>query len=320
MSKNAFIFPGQGSQYVGMGKLLFDSSELARDMFGRADALVGYALSKICFDGPEDELKKTSNTQPGIFVVSAIVCELLKERGVTPHAVAGHSLGEYSALYAAGSLTFEDALHLVIERGRAMNDAAESTSGAMAAIIGLDISAVEEVCRGASERGIVKIANINSPAQAVITGEREAVVAASEDAKAAGARRVVPLAVHGAFHSPLMKGAANCLRDALKDVRIQPPRIAFINNADAEFLTDPEAIRDSLARQVTSCVRWVESVEKLIASGVGTMIEAGPGKVLTGLVRRISRGTPIFQCDTPEGIKTVITQQPAVNNQSRREN
>ena len=308
MSKIAFIFPGQGSQFVGMGKALYENYDLARNIFSRADELLGYSLSKICFEGPEEELKKTGNTQPGIFVVSAIVNDILKEKGVAPEATAGHSLGEYSALYCAGCLSFEDALKLVIERGRAMNQASEETSGGMAAIIGLDADKVDEICRNNSDKGIVKIANVNSPGQIVITGEKQAIAAASGDAKNAGAKRALPLPVHGAFHSPLMQSAADRMKQILKDVDIRKPEIAFINNADAAFLEDPEDVRDSLARQITSCVRWVESMQKLINSDIDKMIEAGPGKVLMGLGRRISKEVPVKSCGTPESIDKIVAQ------------
>jgi [acyl-carrier-protein] S-malonyltransferase len=306
MADIAFVFPGQGAQYVGMGKALYENFDIAKDLFNKADEQLGYSLHKICFEGPEEELKKTGNTQPGIFVVSAIIQTLLREGGLVPGATAGHSLGEYSALFCSGALSFESTLNLVIERGRAMNAASEATDGTMAAIIGLDSASLEKICAEASEKGIVRIANINSPAQIVITGEKEAVKAASEKASEAGAKRVLPLAVHGAFHSPLMNSAAERLREVLKDVEIKKPEIPFINNADAEFIEDPEAIRDSLARQVCSCVRWVESVEKLVASGVSSMVEAGPGKVLMGLGRRISKATKVHPCDTPEGIEKVL--------------
>jgi len=306
MHKIVFIFPGQGSQYVGMGKALYHKYNVAKDLFTRADDLLGYSLSRICFEGPEEELKKTDNTQPGIFVVSAIVQTLLREGGIEPEAVAGHSLGEYSALHCSGALGFEDALRIVVERGRAMNDASEKTKGAMTAVIGLELSQAREICKKSSPLGIVQIANINSPTQIVITGDAKAVDAASELATAAGAQRVIPLPVHGAFHSPLMDGATERMREVLKDVKIEFPNIRFINNADAEFLTDPEDIRFSLERQITSCVRWVESVQKLAASGIDLMVEAGPGKVLAGLVRRISRDVVVLSCETPEEIEKTL--------------
>jgi len=306
MHKIAFIFPGQGSQYVGMGKALYHKYNWAKDLFARADEILGYSLSRICFEGPEEELKKTGNTQPGIFVVSAMVQTLIRERGIEPEAVAGHSLGEYSALHCSGALGFEDALRLVVERGRAMNDASEKTKGTMAAIIGLELSQVREICEKCSPPGIVQTANINSPTQIVITGDAKAVDAASELATAAGAQRVIPLPVHGAFHSPLMQSAAERMREVLKDVKIRTPDIRFINNADAEFLTDPEAIRLSLERQITSCVRWVEIVHKLADSGIDLMVEPGPGKVLTGLVRRIVKDMAVFPCETPEEIEKIL--------------
>lgn len=305
MSNLGFIFPGQGSQYVGMGKLLFDHYEIARSIYKKADDLLGSSLSSICFEGPEEELRKTGNTQPGIFVVSAIVQTLLKDRGIKPLATAGHSLGEYSALYAAGCFSFEDTLHLVIERGKAMNKASEARKGSMAAVIGLEVPQVNEVCRSSSDKGIIQIANINSPTQIVITGDTEAVNSAMEKAKEAGASRVIPLTVHGAFHSPLMEHAASHMKGILSKIKIREPEIPFINNADASFLTDPEAIRDSLARQITSCVRWVESMEKLMELGIEAMVEAGPGKVLAGLGRRIAKDLAIHSCETPEQIEKI---------------
>ncbi len=302
MSRIAFIFPGQGSQYVGMGRQLHEASPVARELFARADEVLGSPLSRICFEGPEEELVKTGNTQPGIFTVSAIIQTLLRERGIVPAAAAGHSLGEYAALYCAGALSFEDALLLVVERGRAMNEASEARRGAMSAVIGLSPEQVAAACAGAVSAGIVQVANINSPEQVVITGEDAAVKTAGEAAAASGAKRVIPLPVHGAFHSPLMGSAADRLKRYLVNVKITPPNIAFVNNADARILEDPEEIRDSLARQMTSCVRWVESVERLMSSGIITMVEAGPGKVLMGLGRRIAKDIPVLPCETPEEI------------------
>ncbi|MBN1900439.1 ACP S-malonyltransferase [Candidatus Sumerlaeota bacterium] len=309
MSNLCFIFPGQGSQYAGMGKALFDRYEIARSTYKKADDILGYSLSSVCFEGPEEELRKTGNTQPGIFVISAIVQTILKDAGIKPLATAGHSLGEYSALYAAGCLSFEDALHLVIERGKAMNKASESRKGSMAAVIGLNVSRINEICGNVADKGIVQIANINSPNQLVITGDSEAVKIAMGKAKEAGASRVIPLSVHGAFHSPLMEEAASRMKDVLGGVNIQEPEIPFVNNADAAFLTDPESIRDSLIRQVTSCVRWVACMEKLMELEPRGMVEAGPGKVLAGLGRRIAKDLEIYPCETPEQIEKIAHAQ-----------
>ncbi|MDX2176967.1 MAG: ACP S-malonyltransferase [Candidatus Sumerlaeia bacterium] len=296
--KTAFLFPGQGSQASGMGKDAAERNPQARALFERADAILGLPLTQLCFEGPEDKLKPTEITQPALYVSSAATLEVLRAAGHAPGAVAGHSLGEYTALYAAGVFDFETGLRLVRARGLAMAEAGTHAPGAMAAILGLDGAKVEELCAAASDKGVVVAANFNDPGQTVVSGSPEGVAALCEAAKAAGAKRALPLPVSGAFHSPLVQPAAETMRAALADAKLQPPACLFINNADAKALSDPEAIRDSLVRQVVSPVRWVASVEALSAAGFSTFVEVGAGKVLKGLVGRIRKEAV---CHSTEG-------------------
>jgi len=309
MSPFAFVFPGQGSQAVGMGRDWYEQTEIGRALFDRADAALGFPLSRICFDGPEDELRKTNHAQPGLFICSALTSEFLKHAGVTPSVVAGHSLGEYSALYAAGAFDFITGLSLVYTRGEAMGEAAEARPGAMAAVLGLDADKIESVCREVSRRGIVQAANFNSPGQTVISGERAAVEQAAEALKAAGARRVVMLPVHGAFHSPLMESAVGRMEAALARAQLAAPQMSFLANAEGDFLSDAGAIRASLAKQITHCVRWSEIMNKIAATGVEQVIEVGPGKVLSGLWRQGGSTIPARSCSTVVEAKEMIEKQ-----------
>ena len=285
MSKIAYIFPGQGSQYVGMGKDLYEKNTVARDLFDRADRILGVGLSRICFDGPEDELKQTRNTQPAIFLHSMALSALLDSHGVAMSA--GHSLGEYSALVFAGSMTFEDGLKLVRLRGELMHRAGAEQQGTMAAIIGLEAGIVEEVCREASVAGIVQCANFNSPGQVVISGSVEGVRKGIILAKGRGAKLAKELVVSGAFHSPLMEGAKEGLRQALASTSIRDARIPVYANVSAQPVQNAEEIRTLLADQLTRPVRWEESVWKMRGAGTRIFVEIGPGKVLQGLVKRI---------------------------------
>jgi [acyl-carrier-protein] S-malonyltransferase len=271
-----------------MGRDLADGHPEARAIFERADAALGFPVSRLCFEGPEEELKRTSITQPALVAVSSAVIAVLLGRGVGFDAVAGHSLGAYSALAAAGVLQLEDALRLVRRRGELMEEVGAGR-GTMAAVLGLDAEKVGEACRQASSVGVVEPANVNCPGQVVVSGVKEAVALACEKAKALGAKRTVELAVSGPFHSSLMAPAAEAFREVLLGVPFGAPRAAFYSDIDAAPLSDPGAIRESLVRQLMSPVQWVRTVERMAADGCGEFIEVGPGRVLAGLVAKIDR-------------------------------
>ncbi|TKJ42479.1 [acyl-carrier-protein] S-malonyltransferase [candidate division LCP-89 bacterium B3_LCP] len=309
MPKLAYLCPGQASQVVGMGKDLVDNFTLAQRRFQQADELLGEPLSKICFEGPEETLKQTKYTQPALFVHSAIVADLLAEREISPDMSAGHSLGEYSALYAAGALDFEAALKVVKVRGLGMQSAGETNPGTMAAIIGLEETQVRAVCDQAKEYGIVQPANFNSPGQVAISGSIEGVIKAMEIAKDSGAKLAKQLVVSGAFHSPLMEPARESLFEALDNVEINPPRCPVYANANASPLIEPDEIRHALKEQLLSPVLWLQSIQAMINDGAATFMEIGPGQVLTGLLKRIDRGLTGIAVGTVEsfdGVNQVI--------------
>jgi [acyl-carrier-protein] S-malonyltransferase len=285
MGATAFLFPGQGSQYVGMGKDLYEQHPAARAMFEQADAIVGTSLTKICFEGPEEELKQTKNTQPAIFLHSVVLAKFY--RGEKAVMAAGHSLGEYSALVYAGALTFEEGLRLVRLRGELMQQAGVEQPGTMAAVVGLEASVIGEVCCTAWEAGIVQAANFNSPGQIVISGSVSGVRKAMELAKARGAKIVKELPVSGAFHSPLMESAKRGLQAALEKATIRDASIPVYANVTAKPVTKADEIRRLLDEQLTSPVRWDETISAMSSAGVSTFVEIGPGKVLQGLVKRI---------------------------------
>ena len=285
MAPVAYIFPGQGSQYVGMGKDMYEKSDVARSLFKKADSILGISLSRICFEGPEDVLRQTENTQPAIFVHSVILTKLLRHGDA--EMAAGHSLGEYSALVYAGALAFEDGLRLVRLRGELMQRAGTVEKGTMAAILGLEAKVVDEICLAASQRDVVQSANFNSPGQIVISGSVEGVRKAGEIAKTRGAKLVKELVVSGAFHSPLMQSARDGLREGLARTTINEARIPVYANVTGKGVRNPENIRFLLEQQLTNPVRWEESIKNMIADGAKKFIEIGPGKVLQGLVKRI---------------------------------
>lgn len=301
----AFIFPGQGSQKVGMGKALADAYSICRDTFAEADDALGEPLSRLIFEGPEERLTLTENTQPAILAVSIAAHRLLASRGVTPAFVAGHSLGEYSANVAAGTFAFADALRIVRRRGRYMQEAVPVGTGAMAAILGLDGEQIAEACVDAAEGDIVSPANLNGGGQVVIAGTVAAVARAGERAKALGARRVIPLAVSAPFHCALMKPAEERLAPELRAMQVADPAVPIIANVDAEPKRDRHAAIDALVRQIASPVRWDAVVARLASEGVTTYVEVGPGAVLAGLVRKIHREARTASFGTPDDLAAV---------------
>lgn len=307
MKPIAILFPGQGSQHVGMGQAAHEASEIARASFAEADEALGMPLSELCFAGEEAELARTEITQPAILTVSVALWRMLAQRGVSADFMAGHSLGEYSALVAAGSFDLATGARLVHQRGRFMQEAVAPDVGAMAALLGLDDDAVEGVCtevRGTGV-GVVEPANYNSPGQVVIAGHRDAVAAAVELAKERGARRAMLLNVSAPFHCSLMAPAQDRLAVELNELEIAAPTAPVICNVGAVPLTEPEAIRTALRDQVTAPVRWVEGLRALAAAGVETFVEVGPGKVLSGLTRRTLDDVTVFSVQGPDDVDTV---------------
>ncbi len=307
--KIGFLYPGQGSQYVGMMQDWYETFPRAAEILDQAGEILGFPLKDICFEGPEEKLKQTYITQPAIFVHSYIVTEFLAERHLHPNVVAGHSLGEYSALVAAGVLDFADALRLVKLRGEAMQEAGEANPGTMAAIIGLEAEQVKQLCEQASAKGVVQPANFNSPEQIVISGSVEGVHAAMELAREQGARRVVELVVGGAFHSPLMEPAREKLKAALDETPFRDARIPVFTNVNAQPETRGSALKELLELQLIRPVRWVEIIAGMLEDGVNAFYEVGPGKVLTGLVRRISRDVRPTPIDKVAELEKAVTPQ-----------
>ncbi len=301
----AVVFPGQGSQYVGMGKGLWEAFPEAREVFETAERITGFPVKKLCFEGPAEALTATEHLQPALTAVNLAVWRVLAERGLRPAFFAGHSLGEFSALCAAGVLSPEDTFRLVKLRGELMAQAGKNAPGAMYAVIGLARERLEEILREVSGR--VYLANHNSPEQSVISGEESAAAEAAEKARAAGARRVVRLPVSGAFHSPLMEAAAREFEAALAEIPMSEARIPVVLNVTATAETSPERIREALSRQMLSPVRWVESVLFMVRQGVRIFLEAGPKKVLSGLIKRTVTDPEIkvLQAETPEELEAV---------------
>jgi [acyl-carrier-protein] S-malonyltransferase len=301
MGKAAFVFPGQASQYPGMGKDLAAKYPVAKSVFDEADKALGFSISEMCFEGTEDDLKLTANTQPAILTVSMAVYRVLAEKGLSPDFVAGHSLGEYSALVAAGALKFSDAVLLVRKRGAYMQEVPQGV-GAMAAIMGLSPAVVADACKRASEGEVCAPANLNSPEQTVISGHAGAVKRAVEIASQLGAKRAVVLAVSAPFHSALMLPAQQKLETDLRKTQFSNLRTLLITNVDADTIESGDEAREALIRQVTAPVRWEESVRLMIDEGVNTFVEVGPGRVLTGLLRQIDRSVAALNVEDEKSL------------------
>ncbi|CAI6260970.1 Malonyl CoA-acyl carrier protein transacylase [Bacillus subtilis] len=307
MSKIAFLFPGQGSQFIGMGKELYEQVPAAKRLFDEADETLETKLSSLIFEGDAEELTLTYNAQPALLTTSIAVLEKFKESGITPDFTAGHSLGEYSALVAAGALSFKDAVYTVRKRGEFMNEAVPAGEGAMAAILGMDAEALKQVTDKVTEEGnLVQLANLNCPGQIVISGTAKGVELASELAKENGAKRAIPLEVSGPFHSELMKPAAEKLKEVLDACDIKDAAVPVISNVSADVMTEKADIKEKLIEQLYSPVRFEESINKLIAEGVTTFIEIGPGKVLSGLVKKVNRRLKTIAVSDPETIELAI--------------
>jgi len=304
MGKTALLFAGQGAQFVGMGRDLAEAFPAAREVFETADRVLDLPISKLCFDGPVDKLNSTENAQPAVLAVGLACLRALEERSCLPDAVAtaGLSLGEYGAHVAAGSFAAEEALALVRRRGELMQAASEANPGGMACVLGMAREDVEAACRDAADAGVVAVANLNSPGQVVISGEHDAVARAGEIAKTAGAKRVIPLKVSGAFHTPLMQTAADGLAEALAKVDIRPARIPVVANATAAEVRGPDEIKRTLLDQLTGPVLFEDSIRRLAADGVTRFVELGPGKVLAGLVKRIAREAETVSLGTAEAL------------------
>ncbi len=303
MSKLAFVFPGQGAQKVGMGKDFYDNYDVAKRMFKEADEALGYSIMKMCFEGPEEDLKLTANTQPAILTISCIANEILKENGIQPEITGGHSLGEYSALVAAGVLKFQDAVALVHKRGAYMQEAVPVGEGGMAAIIGVDRDKIVEICESVSGQSPVQAVNFNCPGQIVIAGATKGVELAVEELKAAGAKKAVILPVSAPFHSTLMKPAAEKLAVELDKVTLSDAQIPVVANVNAQILTKAEDIKASLVAQAASPVLWEDCVAKMKEFGAEVLLEAGPGKTLCGFNRRIDKSIKSLNVEDVESLE-----------------
>lgn len=306
MGKVAFVFPGQASQYPGMGKELAEKYPVARAVFDEADKALGFSISKICFEGTEEDLKLTANTQPAILTVSTAAYRVLEEKGITPDYVAGHSLGEYSALVTAGSLKFADAVKLVRKRGTYMQEAVPAGQGAMAAIMGVSPAVVIDACKRAAEGEVCAPANLNSPEQTVISGNAGAVKRAVEIASQLGAKRSMVLAVSAPFHSALMMPAQQKLEKDLAAIQFGDLQMPLVTNVDADTIRNGEEARSALVRQVSMPVRWEESMRLLLDEGVNTLVEVGPGRVLTGLMRQIERSVATLNVEDEKSMLATI--------------
>lgn len=309
MGKVACVFPGQGAQTVGMGKDVYEHLPESRELFAKINDTLGFDLTSIMFEGPEDKLKLTYHTQPALLAVSAVLYRFMADNGFRPDFVAGHSLGEYSALVAAEALRFEDGLRAVYERGRLMDRAVPAGQGAMAAVLGAERDPLQQLCAHISEEtGLVELANVNCPGQIVVSGSAAGVQAVVEGGKAAGAKRVIPLEVSGPFHSSLMQPAADGLQEVLASVAIQTPSVPVIANVTAQPVQAAEEIRNLLVRQVVAPVLWEDSVRQLLDHGVDTFIEVGTGTVLAGLIKKIDRQANVISVNSYEALQAFLEE------------
>jgi [acyl-carrier-protein] S-malonyltransferase len=303
--KIAFVFPGQGSQYVGMGKDLWEHFDEVKALYAEASSALGYDVAALSFNGPKEELNKTFHTQPALLTASIAAYRILSSNGITPYVVAGHSLGEYSAIVAAGVVSFSDAVVLTEKRGTFMQEAVPEGEGLMAAVIGLGRNDVDDLCLSV-ESGYVSPANYNCPGQIVIAGEKKAVEDAMRLAKDAGAKRVVPLAVSAPSHCTLMAEASNRLAALLDTIEFSDPGMPIVNNADAIFLTNAEKIKSSLIKQLSRPLLWEDSIRRIVAGGIDTFVEVGPGKILSGLIKRIEPSARLFNVEDVESLNRTV--------------
>jgi [acyl-carrier-protein] S-malonyltransferase len=310
--KTAFVFPGQGSQYVGMGKDLWENFDEVKALYNEASEALGYDVKELSFNGPQEELNKTFRTQPCLLTASIAAYRVLSSDGIASYIMAGHSLGEYSAIVAAGVISFKEAVMLTEKRGIFMQEAVPEGKGLMAAIIGLDRQKVDDICLSV-ESGYVSAANYNSPGQIVIAGEKNAVEDAMKLAKTAGAKRAIALSVSAPSHCTLMVEASNRLAELLNTIKIKDPEVPIVNNADAVMLTTAERIKASLIKQLNSPLLWEDSIRNIVETGVDTIIEVGPGKVLTGLIKRIEPSVRLFNVEDTASLKKTLEELKATS-------